>query len=51
MNEAIDFWESTIEIMKMKFYDGIASYPNNSSMKFTVQNVDDKVIKTEELWK
>ncbi|SDM85931.1 hypothetical protein [Bacillus sp. OK048] len=32
-------------------FDGNASYPNSPTMRYTVQNADYKVIKTEELWK
>lgn len=32
-------------------FDGNASYPNNPTMRYTVQNADNKVIKTDELWK
>ncbi|MBS4211612.1 hypothetical protein [Neobacillus rhizophilus] len=32
-------------------FDGNASFPNNPTMRYTVQNSDYKVIKTEELWK
>ncbi|SMQ77551.1 hypothetical protein SAMN05444673_2885 [Bacillus sp. OV166] len=33
------------------FFDGNASYPKNPAIRFTVQNADYKVIRTEELWK
>lgn len=33
------------------FYDGNISYPRDPSMKYTIQNSNHKVIKTEELWK
>ncbi|NPC93591.1 hypothetical protein HOO54_15430 [Bacillus sp. WMMC1349] len=32
-------------------FSGNASYPNNPTMRYTVQNKDYRVIKTEELWK
>jgi hypothetical protein len=32
-------------------FDGNASYPNNPTVRYTVQNANYKVIKTEELWK
>ncbi|MED4229502.1 hypothetical protein [Neobacillus cucumis] len=33
------------------FFDGNATYPNNPTIRYTVQNADYKVIRTEELWK
>lgn len=32
-------------------FDGNASYPNNPTIRYTVQNANYKVIKTDELWK
>jgi hypothetical protein len=32
-------------------FDGNASYPNNPTVRYTIQNTNYKVIKTDELWK
>jgi hypothetical protein len=39
------------ETTEITSFDGNASYPNNPSMRYTVQNANYKVIKTDELWK
>lgn len=39
------------ETTEITSFDGNASYPNNPTMRYTVQNANYKVIKTDELWK
>jgi hypothetical protein len=39
------------ETTEITSFDGNASYPNNPTIRYTVQNADYKVIKTDELWK
>jgi hypothetical protein len=46
-NQLVKNAETTV----ITFYDGNAGYPTNPTTRYTVQNSDYKVIKTEELWK